>query len=66
MSGCGTSIDHAILAVGFGNDGTNEYWIAKNSWGSNWGDSGYVKMLKTDNLDAGQCGVNLYASLPTF
>jgi len=64
-SGCGTSIDHAITVVGYGNNGSIEYWIAKNSWGTNWGESGYVRILKTNNSDAGQCGVNLYPSYAT-
>jgi len=47
---CGTSINHAILAVGY----TSQYWIVKNSWGTSWGASGYIYMAKGRNL----CGVN--------
>ena len=44
-SGCGTNIDHAVTAVGFGKDtdGT-DYFIKKNSWSSGWGESGYVRI----------------------
>jgi len=47
---CGTSINHAILAVGF----NGQYWMVKNSWGTSWGASGYIYMAKGKNL----CGVN--------
>jgi len=34
---CGTSLDHAITAVGYGNEGDQEYYIVRNSWGAGWG-----------------------------
>jgi len=46
---CGTSINHAILAVGY----TAQYWIVKNSWGTSWGSSGYIFMARGKNL----CGI---------
>lgn len=55
-SRCGTGIDHAVLAVGWGVDDTaGEYWIVKNSWGTTWGDEGYVKIAAVDGI--GICGV---------
>ena len=43
---CGTAVDHAILAVGYGHDAkVGEYFYVKNSWGATWGDGwGYVKI----------------------
>jgi len=46
---CGTSINHAILAVGY----TSSYWIVKNSWGTGWGSGGYIFMARGKNL----CGI---------
>jgi C1A family cysteine protease len=55
-SRCGTSIDHAVLAVGWGVDDTaGEYWIVKNSWAEVWGDEGYVKIAAVEGM--GICGV---------
>ena len=62
-SGCGTNLDHGVLAVGY--NGTS-YWIVKNSWGSSWGDQGYVNIaMGTQNNGAGVCGINSDPSYPT-
>ena len=55
---CGSHLDHSALAVGYGTD-TNSgtaYWLVKNSWGTDWGESGYIRMAIVEN-SAGICGV---------
>jgi len=54
-SGCGTSIDHAVLLVGWGKSGNQEYWIVKNSWGKSWGENGYIRMAIQSGK--GVCGI---------
>jgi len=42
--GCGTQVDHGILAVGWGKLNGHEYLLVKNQWGATWGDNGYIKI----------------------
>lgn len=36
--GTATNVDHAVLAVGVVQNGTDNYWKIKNSWGTSWGE----------------------------
>lgn len=57
---CGTAVNHAVLAVGY--DTTNGFLKIKNSWGTAWGESGYIRISITTG--AGTCGVNQYPYFP--
>merc|ERR1711865_786962 len=71
-STCGDKLDHGVLAVGYGTDGGTDYWKVKNSWGSTWGDAGYIRMAKScdstgrasDASTAGECGILSQPSYP--
>ena len=66
-SGCGDSLDHAVLAVGYVTVGGEEAFIVKNSWGASWGQAGYV-YLSTDqtlNNGSGACGILIQPVIPT-
>jgi cathepsin L len=60
---CGTTLDHAVIVVGWGVSGTTEYWTVRNSWGSTWGEKGYIRMAITSG--AGICGVQSQPLYPT-
>jgi len=76
---CGTTLDHGVLAVGYGTEGGKDYWNVKNSWGVGWGDEGYIKLARTVKAKSGrrllggkgggadgECGILKQASYPVI
>jgi cathepsin L len=60
---CGTNLDHAVEAVGYGSMNGVDYYIVRNSWGSSWGDRGYIKIAAVDG--PGICGIQMHSVYPT-
>ena len=42
-----TPTNHIIALVGWNDNGGDGYWILRNSWGTNWGESGYMRIKYT-------------------
>jgi cathepsin L len=55
-----TKLDHAVVVVGYGTS-PSDYWLVKNSWGTKWGEAGYIRMTRNVN---NQCGVATDAIVP--
>eukprot|EP00727_Mastigamoeba_balamuthi_P000576 m51a1_g10515 hypothetical protein (227) ;mRNA; f:194513-195528 len=55
-----SALNHAVVLVGYGTDSTTgkEYWMVRNSWGTLWGESGYIRVARGKNM----CGINLMLS----
>jgi len=57
VSSCPTEVDHCVQAVGIGKTESSSefgsisetYWIVRNSWGTYWGDAGYIYLLFGEN-----------------
>jgi len=59
-AGCGSALDHAVTAVGWGNTGGVDYFIIRNSWGASWGEAGYLRLQSQGGV--GACGMNQHPS----
>ena len=58
FGGCYESdkVNQAVVVVGYGSENGLDYWLVKNSWGSSWGDEGYIKVQR----GVGMCGIGRY------
>lgn len=57
--------DHAVLIVGYGRDNKRkiDFYIVKNTWGPDWGEKGYIRMIRNRN---NSCGIASFGFYPTL
>jgi cathepsin L len=51
-------IDHVMQLVGYGTDAGKDYWIVRNSWGSSWGENGYIRLAR-EPQSLQTCGLDM-------
>ena len=52
-----------MIIIGYGSKDGHDYWLIKNSWGTSWGEDGYIKMSRNY---ANQCGIATKAMYATI
>lgn len=62
---CGTDLDHGVVVVGYGTENGVDYWLVRNSWGTAWGEDGYIKIQRNvASTNTGKCGISVMPSYP--
>ncbi len=63
-SACGTNLDHAVNLIGYGSENGKDFWLVRNSWGTSWGEKGYMRIARSSQDGPGVCGLLKMSSYP--
>lgn len=64
LNQCGSGqVDHGVTLVGVYQDDTENYWKVKNSWGTEWGESGYIRLDRSIS-NGNICSICSYGFYP--
>lgn len=68
---CSTEGNQALILTGIGHDASSgkDYWSAMNTWSSNWGEQGFIRLQRYDidnDVSKSSCGLNMYAHFPSY
>lgn len=63
---CGTNVNHAVVATGYGTEDSEHYWLLKNSWSSDWGLQGYILLEMDNGQTYDTCAILQYAFYPVL
>jgi len=64
--GCGGSVDHAVIAVGYGSENGESYFKIRNSWGKSWGEHGYARLGQSGGSLGNACLFRWQGSYPNL
>jgi len=60
LTQCGNNVDHCVQLTGYMNYGqSGAYWVVRNSWGTNWGENGFIWIQIGQDL----CSIGDYATV---
>lgn len=61
---CPKALNHAVLLVGYGYDQKTklDYWLVRNSWGTSWGEQGFIRMVRNKGSVCGVASEVIYAT----
>merc|ERR1719397_1803289 len=54
-------LNYDVLIVGYDKSGPQPFWIVKNSWGTDWGENGYIRI----KMGVNSCGLKNFPCYPT-
>jgi len=57
-SKCGTSLNHCVQITGYDTSNDTPYWTVRNSWDTDWGEQGYIRLQYGHNT----CGLTKEAT----
>jgi len=55
---CGSTIDHAVTLVGYGEEAGQGYWLVRNSWGTGWGENGHIRVAREKSAKDVKCEID--------
>lgn len=58
---CTHLTNHALLLIGYGSEGDQDFWIVKNSFGEAWGERGFMRLLRHFH---NHCGIGIESYFP--
>ncbi|KAL1532168.1 cathepsin L [Salvia divinorum] len=61
---CGTNLTHGATIVGYDEEDGVKFWLLKNSWGTGWGDNGFIKLQRNIDVKEGMCGIAMFPLYP--
>ena len=62
---CNNGVNHAVVIVGYGKKGDLPFFKVRNSWGSWWGDGGYIRMIRGEGYENfNMCRLTQFVSYP--